>query len=57
MAKQDGYNKKLLAFFIAFFLVITFLTIYGAEHYNGHDITVELEQYCKVSSSDLIKNR
>ena len=56
MAKQDGYNKKLLAFFIAFFLVITFLTIYGAEHYNGHDITVELEQYCKVSSSDLIKN-
>jgi len=56
MAKQNGYNKKLLAFFIAFFLVITFLAIYGSEHYNGHDITVELEQYCKVSSSDLIKN-
>jgi hypothetical protein len=55
MEEKGGYSKKLLAFFIAFFVVITFLAIYGAEHYNGHDETIELQQYCKVSNSDVIK--
>ena len=55
MSQKEHYNKKLLAFFVAFFIVITFLAVYGAEHYSGHDETVELEQYCKISDSDLIK--
>jgi hypothetical protein len=56
MSQKAHYNKKLLAFFIAFFIVITFLAVYGAEHYNGHDETVELEQYCKISDNDLVKD-
>lgn len=56
MKEGSRYNKKLLAFFIVFFVIIAFLAIYGAEHYNGHDETVELEQYCKVSDSNLIKD-
>ncbi len=56
MSQKEHYNKKLLAFFIAFFIVITFLAVYGAEHYNGHDETVELEQYCKISDNDLVKD-
>ena len=55
MTQKAYYNKKLLAFFVAFFIVITFLAIYGAEHYDGHDETVELEQYCKISDNDLVK--
>lgn len=56
MGTEGGYNKKLLAFFIVFFIIIAFLAIYGAEHYNAHDETVELEQYCKISDNDLIKD-
>jgi hypothetical protein len=56
MSQKEHYNKKLLVFFVAFFVVITFLAIYGAEHYDGHDETVELEQYCKVSDNDLVKD-
>lgn len=56
MSQKEYYNKKLLAFFVAFFIVITFLAIYGAEHYNGHDETIELEQYCKISDNDLVKD-
>jgi hypothetical protein len=56
MGTEEKYNKKLLAFFIVFFIIIAFLGVYGAEHYNAHDETVELEQYCKISGSDLIKD-
>lgn len=54
--ESKGYSKKLLVFFIVFFVVIAFLAIYGSEHYNGHDETIELEQYCKVSDTDLMSN-
>jgi len=54
MDEKEGYNKKLLVFFVVFFVVIAFLAIYGAEHYNGHDETIELENYCKISDSNLI---
>ncbi|WP_337861135.1 DUF929 family protein [Ferroplasma sp.] len=56
MEQEGKYNKKLLAFFIVFFIIIVFLAVYGAEHYDGHDESIELEQYCKISDSDLIKN-
>ncbi len=56
MSDEGKYNRKLLAFFIVFFVVIASLAIYGAEHYNAHDETVELEKYCKVSDNDLIKD-
>lgn len=56
MGTEEKYNKKLLAFFIVFFIIIAFLGVYGAEHYNAHDETVELEKYCKISGSDLIKD-
>lgn len=56
MTDEKKNNRKLLAFFIVFFVVIAFLAIYGAEHYDAHDETIELEEYCKVSDSDLIKD-
>ena len=56
MAKERNISYKLLAFFIIFFVIIAFLGIYGAYHYNPSYETIELEQYCKVSTSDLIKN-
>jgi hypothetical protein len=56
MKGEERYNKKLLAFFIVFFIIIAFLAIYGAQHYNGHEETIELENYCKISDSNLIKD-
>ncbi|AGO61106.1 MULTISPECIES: DUF929 family protein [Ferroplasma] len=56
MTDERKNNRKLLAFFIVFFVVIAFLAIYGAEHYNAHDESIELETYCKVSDSALIKD-
>ncbi len=56
MAKKNSISYKMLAFFIAFFIVIAVLAVYGAENFNGHDESIEGQQYCKISTSDLVKN-
>ena len=56
MAKERNIDYKLLTFFIIFLIIVAFLGIYGAYHYNPSDENIELENYCKISTSDLIKN-
>ncbi len=56
MAKERNIDYKLLTFFIIFLIIVAFLGIYGAYHYNPSDENIELEQYCQISTSNLIKN-
>lgn len=58
---EDGSDKpkiswKLLAFFIAFFVIVVAASIEYDLHFNPSEENLEMETYCKVSTSNLANN-
>ncbi len=59
MAEESDKPKiswKLLAFFIAFFVIVVAAAIEYDIHFNPSEENIEMEKYCRVSSSNLANN-